>query len=312
MRSEPTFLGFVRRVIGAKLMVELSPEILSESPIINGRLYRLGQVGSFVRIPLGFLNLFGVVSMVGASEFVTQPSADYPANMPPGQRWMEVQLVGEAYAAGPFERGVSVFPTLEDEVHVVAEADLALIYASNASAPLDIGVQASAENLAATIDIEKLVTRHAAILGSTGSGKSNTVAAMLKALSAGGYPSARVVVIDPHGEYGSAFEGISKVFRIGSESERLEIPYWVMSFDELGWFFINRTAASESPQEAAFRGKIVDLKRAGCSGLKGGAVPPSEITVDSPVPFDIRQLWYFFDRSEKSTFQDKTCTLGRL
>ena len=135
---------------------------------------------------------------------------------------------------------------------------------------------------------------------------------MLKALSAGGYPSARVVVIDPHGEYGSAFEGISKVFRIGSESERLEIPYWVMSFDELGWFFINRTAASESPQEAAFRGKIVDLKRAGCSGLKGGAVPPSEITVDSPVPFDIRQLWYFFDRSEKSTFQDKTCTLEAL
>jgi hypothetical protein len=197
MRSDPTFLGVVRRVTGATLLVELSPEILSENPIVNGRLYKLGQIGSFVRIPLGFLNLFGIVSMVGASEFVIEPDADYPAVLPPGQRWMEVQLVGEAYAAGPFDRGVSVFPTLEDEVHVVTELDLAMIYTSKAVAPLNIGVQSSSENLPATIDVEKLVTRHAAILGSTGSGKSNTVAAILKALSTAGYPSARVVARRP-------------------------------------------------------------------------------------------------------------------
>jgi hypothetical protein len=56
MKSDPTFLGVVRRVIGAKLLIELSPEILSENPIVNGRLYKLGQIGSFVRIPLGFLS----------------------------------------------------------------------------------------------------------------------------------------------------------------------------------------------------------------------------------------------------------------
>jgi len=312
MRSDPTFLGVVRRVIGAKLLIELSPEILSENPIVNGRLYKLGQIGSFVRIPLGFLNLFGIVSMVGASEFVIQPNADYPATLPPGQRWMEAQLVGEAYAAGPFERGVSVFPTLDDEVHVVTEADLAVIYAANAPAPLEIGVQSSSENLPATIDIEKLVTRHGAILGSTGSGKSNTVAAILKVLSAGGYPSARVVVIDPHGEYGSAFEGISKVFRIGSTSDPLLIPYWTMSFDELGWFFINRAAASESLQETAFRSKVFDLKKSACQKLKSGVVPDSEITVDSPIPFSIRDLWYYFDRQERATFADGQCTTEKL
>jgi hypothetical protein len=312
MRSEPTFLGVVRRVIGAKLLVELSTEILSENPIVHGRLYRLGQVGSFVRIPLGFLNLFGVVSMVGASEFVIQPNADYPTSLPSAQRWMEVQLVGEAYTAGPFERGVSVFPTLDDEVHVVTEPDLAIVYASNAAAPVNIGVQSSSENLPATIDMEKLVTRHAAILGSTGSGKSNTVAAMLKALSAGGYPGARVVVIDPHGEYGSAFQGISKAFRIGSATDSLLVPYWAMSFDELGWFFINRTAASESLQEAAFRSKIFELRKGACSTLKSGPVPDSEITVDSPIPFNIRELWYYFDRQERATFQDGQCTTEAL
>jgi len=225
---------------------------------------------------------------------------------------MEVQLVGEAYTAGPFERGVSVFPTLDDEVHVVTETDLAVVYASSAAAPLNIGVQSSSENLPATIDVEKLVTRHGAILGSTGSGKSNTVAAILKALSVGGYPGARVVVIDPHGEYGSAFEGISKVFSIGSKSDALLLPYWTMSFDELGWFFINRTGASESLQEAAFRSKIIEMKKDACAKLKSGPVESSEITVDSPVPFNIRELWYYFDRRERATYQDGQCTTEAL
>ena len=66
MKTQPTFLGSVRRVVGAKVFVGISSE-MSVSPIIHGRIYRLGQVGSFVRIPLGFLNLYGVVSMVGAS-----------------------------------------------------------------------------------------------------------------------------------------------------------------------------------------------------------------------------------------------------
>jgi hypothetical protein len=78
MKSDVTFLGLVRRVIGAKVLVEISHEIPSASPIIHGRVYRLGQVGSFVRIPLGFLNLYGVVSMVGASEVSHPDVTDIP------------------------------------------------------------------------------------------------------------------------------------------------------------------------------------------------------------------------------------------
>ena len=77
MRMDVTFLGLVRRVVGAKVLVEISPDIPSASPIINGRLYRLGQVGSFVRIPLGFLNLYGIVSMVGVSEVVLPDQTDF-------------------------------------------------------------------------------------------------------------------------------------------------------------------------------------------------------------------------------------------
>lgn len=310
MRNDSTFLGLVRRVIGSRVLVELSQDIPSANPIIEGRLYRLGQVGSFVRLPLGFLNVYGIVSMVGASEVMTsqQGPADY--TLPVGQRWMEVELVGEAYGRGTFQRGMSMFPTLDDEVHVVTEGDLAVIYSSLKAAPVRIGTHASSENLDAIIDVERVVTRHAAIVGSTGSGKSNTVAGLLKALGSAGYPSARVVVIDTHSEYGSAFKGFSRVFRIGSAVDPLYIPFWVMSFDELAWFFIDRRGATESVQDSAFREKVSEMRRLATASLAAGAVSPTEITVDSPVPFDIRQLWYDFDFQERATFRTNACVRG--
>jgi len=243
MKTDVTFLGFVRRVVGAKVLVEVSEEVPSSSPIIHGRVYRLGQVGSFVRIPLGFLNIYGVVAMVGASE-VTHPE-EQEHLLPHGQRWIEVQLVGESYGVEGFQRGVSTFPTIDDEVHVVTEDDLAIIYGtSTSSSMVQIGTHAASESLAATIDLDKIVTRHAAIVGSTGSGKSNTVAAFLKGLTGGSFPSARIVVIDPHGEYGAALKDRARGFWIGDKTFPLIVPYWALSFDELGWFLVDRRTAS--------------------------------------------------------------------
>jgi hypothetical protein len=302
MKNDVTFLGLVRRVVGAKVFVEISPDIPSASPIINGRLYRLGQVGSFVRIPLGFLNLYGVVSMVGASQAVESEDADvFP---PEGQRWLEVQLVGESYGRDGFQRGVSVFPTLEDEAHIVTEDDLAVIYGSSGESMVQIGTLAASENLPATIDLDKIVTRHAAIVGSTGSGKSNTVAGFLKALVNGSYPSARVVVIDPHGEYGAALKDNAKVFSITSKDHPLIVPYWALSFDELAWFLVDRRSASETLQDSALRDYVFGLKRQNCSKLHAGEIQPDDVTVDSPIPFSLREVWYHFDRKERVTYED--------
>ena len=115
MRTDVTYLGTIRRVVGAKVLVEISREITS-SPIIYGKSYRLGQIGSYVRIPLGFLNLYGIVSMVGASELMKDE--DIEGIIPHGERWIEVQLVGESYGKESFQRGISIFPTIDDEVHV--------------------------------------------------------------------------------------------------------------------------------------------------------------------------------------------------
>jgi hypothetical protein len=252
---------------------------------------------------MGFLNLYGVVSMVGASEWVAAQNLEYERELPPGQRWMEVQLVGEAYGKGPFERGISVFPTLDDEVHVVTESDLAIIYSNPAGAPVQIGHHSSSVSLAATVNLESIVTRHAAVVGSTGSGKSNAIATLLKNLCGGAYPNARVVVIDPHGEYGAAFQGISRVFRIGDAQNPLVVPYWAMSFDEFAWFFVDRRTGSESLQDARLRDKLFEARKGCVSSLKAGKLSPDVITVDSPIPFDIRQLWYELDFVDRATFK---------
>lgn len=315
MKTDATYLGTVQAVSGSRVDVALSPaDLPSNSPIVDGRIYRLGQLGSFVRIPIGLLNLYGIVSQVGSTPVqVGQEERFVPL---PGQKTIQVQLLGEAYRNESFQRGLSAYPTLEDEVHVVRQDDLAKIYACTAASSVQIGTHSVSANLPATIDVDKLVTRHSAILGSTGSGKSNTVAAILKAVTQGSYPNAQIIVIDPHGEYGAAFEGISKVFRIGHNDNPLELPYWALSFDELAWFLVDRRSSSESQLDANLRDRIFEMRKESAPHVKASkttnALSVDQITVDSPIPFDIRQLWYHFDRLERATYNEMARTTEAL
>ena len=314
MKSDATYLGAVAGVTGATVVVEISNALPSTSPIVNGRVYRLGQIGSFVRMPLGFLNVYGIVSMVGAVE------ADHTIPDEPQFRYrrtLEVQLVGEVMGGGSFQRGVSQYPTLDDEVHVVTHDDLAVIYGTGGlMAPVVIGVHSASENLDAAVDLDRLVTRHGAIVGSTGSGKSNTVAALLRSLTSGQYPSANVVVIDPHGEYGAAFGGMSSVFRIGDPTRPLVVPYWALSFDELAWFLVDRRSASETSQDTRLRDLVYEKRKSTVSGSRasgdGSALSADEITADSPVAFDLHDLWYLLDRDERKTWADQQRTIEAL
>lgn len=92
--KDPTFLGSVAAVSGPTVTVSLAESLASGIALIEGHMYRVAQVGSFVRIPQGYQDLFGIVSEVGAS-------ADLKgAN---GGRWMRVELAGEALGQS-FER----------------------------------------------------------------------------------------------------------------------------------------------------------------------------------------------------------------
>lgn len=304
MPGDPTLIGTVQDVTGSTVTVELTGETVTGLSFVEGEAYKIGQVGSFVRIPLGFVNLYGVVSQVGAG---AAPKHEDERALH-GNRWLRVQLVGEGTLGGRFERGVSQHPTIEDRVHIVTEADLRSIYGPGEPDDfVSVGRLASAESIPALVDVNKLVTRHSAIVGSTGAGKSTTVAGLLGALShPQRYPSARIVVIDIHGEYARALKDRASIFRVGAEGARgeipLYIPFWALTFDELVDLAFGKLTDAQS---GAVSEMVLTLKRESLANKPLPDVGPDVITVDSPVPFCLHKLWLELHRREHHTLIPK-------
>lgn len=302
--ADPTLIGTVQDVNGATITVELTNETATGLSFVNGEAYRIGQVGSFVRIPLGYVQLYGVVSQVGAGAAPIRDGNTYPY----GARWLRVQLVGEGRRNDRFQRGVSQHPTIEDRVHIVTEDDLRTIYGSGDPQDfVSVGHLASAESIPARIDVNKLITRHAAVVGTTGAGKSTAVVGLLTSLSdATRYPSARIVILDIHGEYARALSDRSSVFRVTGESSRgekaLSIPYWALSFDELVPLAFGKLNDS---QAAAVADAVLALKRDSLVVQPRDGVTAETVTVDSPVPFSLHKLWFDLHKREHHTLVPK-------
>ena len=306
MLNNPTYLGTVQDVQGATINVALDNDTISGLVFIDGHGYRIGQVGSFVRIPIGFTDLFGIVSQVGAGAV---PEA-LAHNEPYGHRWMRVQLIGESHRTGEFQRGISLYPTINDEAHLVTEQDLTRIY-GRPDAPnfVRVGSIASAESIPALIDIDRLVTRHSAVLGATGAGKSTTVANLLASLSDPlQYPSSRIIVLDIHGEYYSALKDRAEVFRIHGDVNKNErplfIPYWALSFDEL--LGILPFQGVSDADRATLVEKVKELKFSALKMQNRRGVTADTMTVDTPLPFSIHRLWYELYRQVCSTHNEQS------
>lgn len=290
MSSEAAYLGTIQSAQGSMVSVELAAETIAGLAFIDGHGYRIGQIGSFVRVPMGYVDLFGVITQVGAAAVPERLAPTEPF----GRRWITVELVGEGTGSSRFQRGLSQYPTFGDKVYLVTELDLARIYSNQGAAGyVRIGHVASAENVAALIDANKLVTRHSAVVGATGSGKSSTVAGLLKAITkTADFPSARIMIFDLHGEYARALRDQASVYRVsadaGSGELPLYIPYWAMSFDEL----LSLTLGDlDDAGRAAVNQMIYDAKLQSITQTPRAGVTAGSVTVDSPVPFSIHKLW---------------------
>ncbi|MFU2319357.1 ATP-binding protein [Rahnella sp. PCH160] len=153
-----------------------------------------------------------------------------------------------------------------------------------------MGKHSSSENLGVYVDTHNLILRHCGILGSTGSGKSNTTVSILKSILHG-YVGSRIILVDPHGEYASAFPD-AKVLRINEVASPLVIPFWLMTFEELAYFLVGADHRDEQRIEyRLLRDLVTKLKKENLN-LKAGIVNENLITADSPIPFSARQLWY--------------------
>lgn len=294
MSSKETYLGDVQDVTGTSVSIALSSESLSGFVYIDGQGYRVGQIGSFIRIPIGFINLFGIVSQVGASA-VPENQVD---NQTHGNRWMTIQLIGEGPRNGVFQRGLSQYPTIGDEVHLVSEKELKNIYGEpNKPYFVRLGHISNADSIPALVDVNKLVTRHSAVVGTTGSGKSTTVASIMNALSnTERYPSSRVIMLDLHGEYGQALQDKAHIYKIDGDSKsklkekNLYIPFWALNFDELcevSFGEFKDEKVKNIVMERVLKFKLESLKNHPRKGASADT-----LSVDSPIPFSIHQLWY--------------------
>lgn len=302
LSRDPTYLGSVASVSGSAVSVHLAQSVASGLSMIEGRAYRIGQVGSFVRIPQGYQELYGVVSGVGAK---AAPQTDVAPEADTG-RWMEVQLVGEAIS-GAFERGISQYPNVGDGVHITTESNLAKIYGASELGQVVIGSLSSAESIPAKLALNELVTRHSAILGSTGSGKSTTIASLLRSISSSeegveAYPSARILMLDIHGEYSAALSDIATIFSVDPQAgeQELLMPYWALDASDLLDFL---TGGVDGARETAFTDRIFQLKVASHTAQNFPGVLESSITVDTPLPFSLKQLWYDLINFEIATFE---------
>lgn len=293
MLNKATYLGTVQDVSGSTISVALSNSNMSGVTYVKGNAYKIGQVGNFVKIPIGYIELYGLISQVGASAIPDKLSTEGIH----GDRWLTVQLIGEGNKNGTFERGISNYPTINDEVHLVSESDLKVIYGQHDKPYfVKLGCISGVESIPALFDINKLVTRHCAIVGSTGSGKSTTVASILNSLSdQERYPSARIIVIDIHGEYAKALRDRASVFRINAKEDsenfqNLVVPFWALNSEELIDLTFGPSISDKDKiviLERIYDAKLASIKKKPRSGLN-----EQNLSVDSPVPFSIHKLWY--------------------
>ncbi|PPG17081.1 DUF853 domain-containing protein [Rathayibacter sp. AY1C6] len=302
--KDETYVGRVRHVLGSQITVELDPGLAGIAPIYRGQLQQIGQIGSLVRLPQGMVDLIATVTLVGISELTAGPGPH--ESSPGGERWLQVQLLGEVdKGTRQFRRGVGSYPGLDDPVHFARSEELTSVYPPSSTTHIRIGSLSAAETVPIALDVDKLVVRHSAVVGSTGSGKTSAVASLLQSFSNGYWPAANIVVIDSHGEYSHALEEHASVRTVlGKSNDRLHVPFWALPAEDILRAFIGTNAGPTTQKTWATL--VADSRRKFADAATWLNLDPQAITADTPVPFNIQEVWLQLDSENRETRRTKS------
>lgn len=266
-----TVVGRIIAITGARITAQLDA--------LKGRDDETAlQIGTLVktRTPNGVA--YGVVSSL---------AIDNPSNDDGGGEVQiaEISLIGETpvkdgkiYA---FRRGMARSPSLDRPVYAAASEDLARVYAAPNTPSVRVGSIHQDVTLPAMILTDELIGKHFGILGTTGSGKSCAVALVLRAIL-NNHPNAHIVMLDPHNEYTRAFGERAEVL----DTDNLELPYWLLNFDELMEVLFGAQADEGSPEAAILSELIPEAKRDRIDDPELG----KHFTIDTPVPYKFADL----------------------
>jgi len=290
-------IGQIIEVDGSRLVAELNPTLSELSRVYAGETYPIGQFGSIIRIHFGRRLVYALVGRLRMkSEFQAERGL-VPASSS-DERIVEADLFGEGEwvhgASGEwelrFERGVSTYPLPQQTVYLTPKAELRFIYGKAKGAVVQLGQHVGSGGTPCLADLNELLGKHTAVLGSTGAGKSGTVAAIIHSILERGDKNSyekwkpRIIILDPHGEYGTAFADHTK---LSSDDGTLTLPYWLLNFQESVALLIGKTEFVATSQANIVKSALMAAREEGAQQL---GLDANSITVDSPVPYKLSTL----------------------
>lgn len=291
-------IGKLIEVDGTHIVAELDHAISDLSRVFAGEAYPIGQFGSIVRVHFGKKIIYALVNKLRMkSEFEAERGS--VANAGSDERIIEADLFGEGEwtndpaASGwklDFQRGVATYPLPQQTVYMTPKAELRILYKQSNGPTIAIGEHVGASGATCYAQLNELLGKHTAILGSTGSGKSATVAALIHSIldygkSTDGAPwNPRIIILDPHNEYCGAFPNHS---RLCTDDASLSLPYWLLSFQEALGLIVGRTEHAATSQSNIIKSALLVARKLGADAI---GVDKTRITVDSPVPYKLEDF----------------------
>lgn len=206
---------------------------------------------------------------------------------------INVALLGYKTIQGEFESGAKITPSIDDFAYIIDEEDVNTIFKSDVKFPIKIGDNYFSNSLPVYINLNEFILKHSLVVGSTGSGKSNTVAYLLNNIVTE-YPSSRAVIIDIHGEYMNYLNKDAIEFSVFSKEDKFIIPYWMLDFETLCKLFGFPINVMSSATDL-FRDRILQMKKEFISrGELKDKISINDVDINSPIPFDIKEIWLEF------------------
>ncbi|BAL77623.1 hypothetical protein S23_44290 [Bradyrhizobium cosmicum] len=210
-----------------------------------------------------------------------------------------VDLLGEIHNAADkakFQRGVTNYPTIGDSVDLITSQELRTIYAPTGSDQINVGFLQQDRSVVAYVDVEEMLSKHFAVLGSTGVGKSTGVSLLLNEILKA-RPNLRIFLLDVHNEYGRCFGDRALVLN----PRNLKLPFWLFNFEEIvDVLFGGRAGVPEELDVLAevipiAKGIYTQYQNTDRLGLK--RIDPKQVgfTVDTPVPYRLVDLISLID-----------------
>jgi len=281
MSGDP--LGHVHAVSGSRASIGLLTTSL-------GSLNRAGiTVGKFAKIEVGKALIVGVITDVTVH---TSPLAKEQ-----GYHGMaHVDLVGEINdrGTGPaqFRRGVTDYPSIGDPVVPLTNGELRIVFDNAGSTSIKVGQLQQDNAISICVDVDEMLSKHFAVLGTTGVGKSSAVVLILQQVLQA-RPELRILLLDIHNEYGRCFGERAQVVNPGN----LRLPFWLFNFEEIvDVFFGGRPGVDD---EIEILSEVIPLAKIAYTqyrssvdrlAIKKFDPKSAGYTVDTPVPYRLQDL----------------------